>query len=194
MAERTPKYDLIIEVGHHLFWKHGIRRVSIEEVCREAGVSKMTFYRNFDNKVDLAKKVIENLFIEMESQYRELMAQEISFEEKIKQQVVMKFEGTKEISAELIKDIYSDWNEELKALFQQKAGRMTQLVYNDYQHAIDQGWIRKDVKLDFIFYMSNKMTEMASDPQLQAIYPNPQDMIMEFMNMLFYGILPRKDA
>lgn len=194
MAEKTAKYKLIVEVGHHLFWKHGIRRVSIEEICREAGISKMTFYRNFDNKIELAKAVVAKVFTDAETQYLELMAQEIPFEEKIKQQVVMKFEGTKEISAELIKDVYSDWNEELKVLFQQMAGKMTQLVYKDYQHAIDQGWIRKDVKLDFIFYMSNKMAEMASDPQLQAMYQSTQDLIMEFMNMMFYGILPRNDA
>ena len=194
MIEKNAKYDLILEVSHHLFWKHGIRRVSIEEICREAGISKMTFYRNFDNKIELAKAVVTKVFTDAETKYMELMAQEIPFEEKIKQQVVLKFEGTKEISAELIKDIYSDWNEELKVLFQQMAGKMTQLVYNDYQHAIDKGWIRKDVKLDFIFYMSNKMSEMASDPQLQAMYPNTQDLILEFMNMMFYGILPRNDA
>ena len=194
MVEKSAKYDLILEVSHHLFWKHGIRRVSIEEICREAGISKMTFYRNFDNKIELAKAVIDRLFADMIAQYDELMARDISFEEKIKQQVIMKFEGTKEISAELIKDVYSDWNVELKDLFQKHAGGMTQKVYSDYQHAIDEGWIRKDVKLDFIFYMSNKMAEMASDPQLQAIYPNTQDLIMEFMNMLFYGILPRNDA
>ena len=45
----------ILNTARQLFWKHGIRRVSVEEVCREAGVSKMTFYRSFPNKIELAK-------------------------------------------------------------------------------------------------------------------------------------------
>lgn len=191
--EDNQKYQQILETAHHLFWKFGIRRVSIDEICRESGVSKMTFYRFFSNKNELAKKIITNIFDDAVEKYENLMAQDIPFEEKIKQQVIMKFEGTKEMSAELVKDIYSGWNPELQAFFGEMAVKMTTMVRNDYATAIEKGWIRKDVKLDFIFYMTQKMTEMSSDPALLGMYGNLQELIMEFMNMMFYGILPRHD-
>ncbi|MBN2807090.1 MAG: TetR/AcrR family transcriptional regulator [Prolixibacteraceae bacterium] len=190
--EDNQKYQQILETAHQLFWKFGIRRVSIEEICRESGVSKMTLYRFFPNKVELAKKVITNMFDDSRAKYQALMAQDIPFEEKIKQQVIMKFEGTKEMSAELVKDIYSGWNPELQAFFGEMAVKMTMMVRNDYVNAIENGWIRKDVKIDFIFYMTQKMTEMSTDPALLHMYGNNiQSVIMEFMNMMFYGILPR---
>lgn len=192
--EDNQKYQDILATAHHLFWKYGIRRVSIEEICKEAGVSKMTFYRFFKNKIELAKAVLDGIFKETKEKYTDLMAQDISFAEKVKQQVIMKFEGSNEMSAELIKDIYSGWNHELKEYFERTSTEMIMMVRQDYVLAIENGWIRKDVKIDFIFYMSQKMAEMTTDQALLSLYKNPQELIMEFMNMMFYGILPRNDA
>ncbi|MFA9389906.1 MAG: TetR/AcrR family transcriptional regulator [Prolixibacteraceae bacterium] len=191
--EDNQKYQDILLTAQHLFWKFGIKRVTIEEICKEAGVSKMTFYRFFKNKIELARIVLGGIFTDAKEKYLSLMAQDIPFAEKVKQQVIMKFEGTKEISAELIKDIYSGWNAELKDYFEKTSSEMVLMVRNDYLEAIDKGWIRKDVKVDFIFYMSQKMAELSSDPALLGLYNNPQELIMEFMNMMFYGILPRND-
>ena len=190
----NPKYKQITAKAHDLFWKFGIKRVTIEEVCSEAGVSKMTFYRFFPNKIELAKDVISNIFDKTEKDYKALMSRDIPFEEKIKEQVRMKFEGTVNISEAFVADVYSGWNDELKTFFNDITVRMVKLVRDDYVKAQQEGAIRKDVNIDFIFYLSNKMTEMVSDPQLIAMYNNNvQSAIMEFMNMMFYGIVPRND-
>jgi AcrR family transcriptional regulator len=189
----NQKYQLILKTAHSLFWKFGIRRVSIEEVCSEAGVSKMTFYRFFKNKLELAKMVLQKMFDEGERDYRNLMDQDIPFKEKIKQQVIIKFEGSRQISQELVKDIYSDWNPELKAYLNEKTNQMLQMVKTDYSIAIEKGWIRRDTKIEFILYLSQKMTEMVSDPTLIGMYENMQDLIIEITNLFFYGILPRNE-
>ncbi|MFB6343195.1 TetR/AcrR family transcriptional regulator [Saccharicrinis sp. FJH62] len=190
----NPKYKQIVETAHDLFWKFGIKRVTIEEICSESGVSKMTFYRFFPNKIELAKVVISTLFEKVEKDYKALMSRDIPFEEKIKEQVRLKFEGTVNISEAFVADVYSGWNDELKAFFNEITIRMVNMVRDDYVKAQKKGAIRKDVNIDFIFYLSNKMTEMVSDPQLIAMYNNNvQHVIMEFINMMFYGIIPRKD-
>ncbi len=186
------KYDAILKTSHDLFWKFGIRRVSIEEICREANVSKMTFYRAFSNKTELAKEVVKNLFDNILMNYRKLMDQDIPFEEKVRQQLIMKFEGTNDISTELIKDIYGNTESELYKYWMRRAGEMLQMVKDDYSKAQKEGWIRKDLNLDFILYMSDKTIEMVSDERLQGMYPNMQSLIMEIANFFFYGILPYK--
>ena len=186
----SDKYDAIMRTSHELFWKFGIRRVSIEEICREANVSKMTFYRAFSNKIVLAKEVVKNLFDNILTDYRKLMDQDIPFEEKVKQQLIMKFEGTNDISAELVKDIYGNPESEIYDYWMSRANEMLQMVKDDYADAQKKGWIRKDLNLEFIMYMSNKTIEMASDEKLQSMYPNMQSLIMEIANFFFYGILP----
>ena len=58
----NPKRIQIVKTAKELFWKFGIKRVTIEEICREANVSKMTFYKFFSNKNELLHTVIEEMF------------------------------------------------------------------------------------------------------------------------------------
>ena len=54
----SKSYQAIIDTAKTLFMKHGMRRITVEEICREASVSKMTFYRLFTNKEDVAEIII----------------------------------------------------------------------------------------------------------------------------------------
>ena len=74
MKEITnPKLEQIFSTARSLFMRYGIRRVSIEEICREANVSKMTFYKHFRNKVDILKFIIERMTSESMDKYNEIM-------------------------------------------------------------------------------------------------------------------------
>jgi AcrR family transcriptional regulator len=191
LSQNTSKYDAILRTAKDLFWKHGIKKVSIEEICREAGVSKMTFYRMFPNKIELAKMILKNSFDESYAKYRKLMDCDISFEEKIKGQVLAKFQGTQNISAELIKDIYADKQLGLHEYLETRISEFYKEVRKDFAHAQQMGWMRKDINLDFILYFSNKMAELTIDPNLILMYNSAQDLIMELTNLFFYGILPK---
>jgi AcrR family transcriptional regulator len=59
MQSASKKYESILITGHDLFWKFGFKRVTIDEICKKAEVSKMTFYKYFTDKIDLAKKVFD---------------------------------------------------------------------------------------------------------------------------------------
>jgi AcrR family transcriptional regulator len=189
----SEKYTSIVSTGRQLFWKHGMSRVSVEEICREANVSKMTFYRFFANKVELGKIIIDNIIDESIEKYRSLMKQDIPFEEKIRKQLLLKFEGTKEISAEFVKDIYSNKKIGLYTHWQKRADEFAKEVRNDYSEAQKQGFIRKDLNLDFMFYFSSKSTDLLTDPNLMKMFDNIQDLIMEYANLFFFGIFSRNN-
>ena len=40
---KSKKQLELLKIARELFWKHGFKRVSIEEICQKASVSKMTF-------------------------------------------------------------------------------------------------------------------------------------------------------
>ena len=86
----NPKKQQIINTAHELFWKLGIRRVSIEEICREANVSKMTFYKHFNNKNDLVKYIIDLITGTAMKKYREIMDSNIPFHVKVEKSIQLK--------------------------------------------------------------------------------------------------------
>jgi AcrR family transcriptional regulator len=52
--------DRIFEAAKKLFYRLGIRGVSVDAIAAEADTTKVTFYRVFDSKEDLIVKVLED--------------------------------------------------------------------------------------------------------------------------------------
>ena len=98
------KRKQLIHTAKDLFFKYGIKRVTVEEICQEASVSKMTFYKHFKNKNELVKTMIIQMTDEAMEKYRKLMDSNIPFEEKVRETIHMKLEGTDQMSQEFFAD------------------------------------------------------------------------------------------
>jgi len=185
------KMERLIATGKDLFWKYGIKRVSIEEVCKVSEVSKMTFYKFFPNKIELARTILRLVMDKAIIDFRQLIESDCSFKDKVHQMFVMKLEGTKNISAEFIQDIYHNPKLGLMEDMEAYSQKSFQLFVDFLKEAQVQGRIRKEVKIEFILSYINQMTHMMNDEALMTHYESPQDLIMESVNFLFYGLLPR---
>ena len=185
---QNKKYNSILKTAKTLFWKHGIRRVTIEEICKEAGVSKMTFYKHFPNKIELAKTILENLIQSSMAKFKGIIESEMPFSEKMKEIFLLKIEGMNNFSMEFINDIYTNPETGLKGYMESQQKKSMQLTVDFYTNAKAKGFIRPDVKIDFLLAFSNQIVEMMKNAQLMAQYEEPQDFIIEAMNVLFYGI------
>ena len=188
----NPKRDLILETGKELFWKFGYKRVTIEELCKEAGISKMTFYKYFSNKIDLVKSIMDIIFTESLDKYKKIISSNIPYPEKVIAMVHLKGEQIEHMSSEFFKDYVQSDDPELISYLEQLSGESMQMFADDFRKAQENGDVRKDLKIEFIMYMMNHLVEMVQDNNLQAMYDKPQDLVMEITNFLFYGILNRE--
>lgn len=50
----------ILEKAESLFFKYGIKSISMDDLSRELGISKKTLYQSVDNKKDLVMHVFQN--------------------------------------------------------------------------------------------------------------------------------------
>jgi AcrR family transcriptional regulator len=192
--KQSGKFEAIVSAARSLFWKHGIRRVTIEEICQDAGVSKMTCYKYFSNKTAIAKYLIEDMFESGIKAYKEIYHSDISYEEKVKKMLDLKMSNSHEMSQELLDDIYKNQDEELSETIETIKKRMIGIYLDDIREAQKIKEIRDDVKPEFMLYFLNNLTEMLTDQRLVSIYSNPQQMISEVMTFFFYGIMPRKNG
>ena len=192
MKKQSEKLQAILDAGKSLFWKHGIKRVSIEEICQVAGVSKMTFYNYFSNKSALAKHIIEEISEEGIENYKNIINSDISYDQKVKKMIQAKMTNSNDISQELFLDLYKYRDKEIYSTIEAIKNRIFNIYLDDFRIAQKTGDIRSDIKPEFILYFLNRITEMMTDTELVSMYPDPQHLIAEITNIFFYGIMSEK--
>ncbi len=191
---KNKKLLQIVSTGKSLFWKFGINRVTIEEICKEAKVSKMTFYKYFKNKIELIKYILKKQTDDAWEQYYAIMNQEIPYPEKVKKTIELKMNNTNDLSSEFYKDFHKNADPELKSFLCKLSGESLKKIKDDYIKAQKEGNIRQDINPDFILYTLNFMFEkMAKDDNLILMYLTPGELIYELINFFFYGIMPRNN-
>jgi AcrR family transcriptional regulator len=188
----TRKQQDIVQTAKDLFWKHGVSRVTMEEISDKADVSKMTLYKYYSNKKELALEVLKNEVGKAFTKFEQIIHSDLPFEEKLEQMFLMKLEGTKGISREFISDIYQNPKLGLYQYIEEQSRRSTELFRQFLEESQRQGLIRKDLKIPFVQHYMNHLTGLVTDQQLLDHYNNPQELIMESMRFMFYGLLPRK--
>lgn len=189
MTSNTKK-EQILATGKLLFWKFGFKRVTIEEICREASVSKMTFYKFFPNKLELAIAVLDKMFAESIVKIRRLSADHESPEKTFHKILQLKAEASKGIGEEFIKDLYTNPESGLKTYMEGKTGEMFSEIINVYEKGKVDGWIRKDLNIPFFFSFIRKSMEHMSSEEYLSFFESPQELIMEVTKLFLYGITP----
>jgi len=187
----NPKYVQLVEAAHGLFWRYGIKRVSVEEICRAAGVSKMTFYNHFKNKVELALYVLRKVMQTGHEVYRGIMDRDVPFAEKAADFIQMKLDASDDVSREIIEEIMHSPIPEIAEYMQQLSRQNVQLLLADLTKAQQNGEIRQDIKPEFLLYFIHHMIEISTEEQLTGMFSSPQDLTRELLSLFFYGILPR---
>ena len=73
------KKEQIIEAARKLFYQFGFKKVSMDEIAREAGVTKKTIYMYFNSKEELLKYFIEEEIKEMRQIVEEVESMNLDF-------------------------------------------------------------------------------------------------------------------
>ena len=137
----SKKQRQIVETAETLFTRHGIKRITVEEICQKAGVSKMTFYKYFANKIELVKHLWNNWIEESFDKLDEIDAMDIAFPEKIELMFAWKAELVSKMSTEFIEELLPIEFEKEKAM-----RRFLEFIMK----AQERGDIRPEIRPEFI--------------------------------------------
>lgn len=189
--ENNPRLEQIVAAGKELFYRYGIKRVTVEEICEKAEISKMTFYKFFANKLELVKYLLNTTIDDTQAKFDQLLTSDLPFPQKVQKIIEMKLESLHDMSSEFMLEIYKGEYAEIIELLQQLTQQAKKKYIDFLQAARDAGHIRADIRMEFHLYVLDKLTEMATDPALAALYDSPAEVVNETVNLYFYGILNR---
>jgi AcrR family transcriptional regulator len=190
MVDSNKKLEDIRRTAKDLFWKYGFKRVSIEEICQKANVSKMTYYKHFPNKIELAKAVFNNVVEEGEQKLKQILKEDSPATVKMQKIFQIKVDGSNDISEEFLQDFYMGTEPELKTYVEERIRKTWDVLTDDIKEAQKNGVFRKSFKPELMIKVQNKLLEMLKDESVINMYNSQQELILEFSNLMLYGISP----
>ncbi len=187
----TKKCLQLITTAGKLFKEHGFKNISVEQICSESKVSKMTFYKNFKNKNDLILYILTEIFERGFLEVDRIYAENISFEEKMIQLFTWKQNFIKEWGDKFILD-YMHALPDLKLLLEDYYTKSHQLFLALIIESQKKGEVRPEIRPEFILKMLDLFQVVAQDDDLIKYYNKYNDFLAEINNFFFYGIIAGK--
>ena len=182
------KKDQIVRTGESLFYRHGLRRVTVEEICREANVSKMTFYKHFANKLELFKHIWTGWSDSIYERLEIMEKEGASFMEKMKAIVDFKMELLEKMNPALLDDVIHS-GPELAEFIQGLRAKSMERFFEIVSTAREKGDMR-DIRTEFLLVALDNLGKMAENDELRRLYPSDMEFFRELNDFFFFGIMP----
>ncbi|MES2984606.1 MAG: TetR/AcrR family transcriptional regulator [Pseudomonadota bacterium] len=74
----------LVDAAHALIWASSYAHVSVEDICREAGVQKGSFYHFFPTKSDLAAAALEDHWQQIQPEMEAIFANHLSPQQQLR--------------------------------------------------------------------------------------------------------------
>jgi AcrR family transcriptional regulator len=178
----SKKRAQIIRTAANLFSRFGARRVTVEEVCREAQVSKMTFYKYFPNKKELVRTIRDDWVEEGFRKFDEIKALSIPYPEKINLMTRWKVEFTARVNAEFIRELVS---------IDEVMDTVKRRYLNNIVQAQKEGEIRSDIHPEFLWMVTEKLYELVKEGTWKTVFSDLSQFQEQGRVLFFYGLLTR---
>ena len=176
----SKKCAQLIETAKELFFRHGVRRVTVEEICERAKVSKVTFYKYFTNKDELVKHISEDLINQGFSKYDEINELDISFPEKVDLITRWRIGFFSTIDSEFIEDILS---------IEDVTAEMKHRYIRNIVAAQLKGEVRKDISPELIWLVTEKLNELVRGASWKGVFTDYSEFQRQLRRMYFFGLL-----
>ncbi|MGB1247239.1 MAG: TetR/AcrR family transcriptional regulator [Chitinophagales bacterium] len=145
----TQEQQILIK-AESLFFKLGVKSITMDDLAREMGVSKKTIYKYVDNKADLVKKVMQNHFEQERSVMDSILsAHDNAIDEMIAiiRNVLKHVRG---IHPSSIYDIQKYYPESWAMFKEFKDNFIYSCVLNNLQHGKEEGFYRENFNPEII--------------------------------------------
>ncbi|HNS17669.1 MAG TPA: TetR/AcrR family transcriptional regulator [Bacteroidales bacterium] len=160
------KLKQILDAATALFSRYSIRSVTMDDICRELGISKKTIYQQISSKEDLVKAMLE---------YRNSAVKEIFVNSSVPGQNAMdtlaafskqleEYMRNLNANPSLDYDLRKYFPDSYRSHIEQRNRYIHQQVAENIRLGIDQGLFRADLNADLVASLYIKAMESLHEP------------------------------
>lgn len=186
-----PKHKKLIETAYLLFQRHGFQRVSVEEICRRAQVSKVTFYKYFSSKDELIVFITRLIFEALYAEIRKVLKSDQGIKVIFDRASIIKQEYIGKMGEELLMGIMSfpAAREYLDDVSKRSWMEFREYVINEQR----KGNINPRIDIDYILPILSEINKLFNVEGLKNLYKKPDLLITQINELIVNGLLARKE-
>ncbi len=159
------KLEYIIKESTRIFFKYGIKSMSMDDIAHELGMSKKTLYLYVENKTELVQKILDHQLNCQCSEKDQIQGKKLNA-------IAILLEVSKIINKhlrEMHPSVTYDLQKYYPELFKKYLEKKREELYTDIQHNIEQGiaegLYRNDLNIELIAKIYLKKLETIHDPE-----------------------------
>jgi AcrR family transcriptional regulator len=191
-GQSEKKYEKLLDKAEELFWQYGYTSVSVDQIAKEAGISKMTIYKHFHSKEDLLIEVlmrnterhINRLMEKIDEKYHTL--------EKIEVMYSYMMEMNSELSPIFVKEIL-----ERATILGRIVAYKEKRTLEMWRNMVEDGIQKKEIRELDIDFISNLLLYMPTIFMKTDSYIDEVKRVKMFENLfdfMSYGLLGKKEG
>lgn len=185
--------ERILSEAERLFWKYGVRSVTMEDIAHQLGISKKTIYQHFSDKEAILCQVIKERIEADETEMRCMVDTTANPIEELMMVLEMMRLKQDQVSPNLLIDIKRHYPQAF-ALFRKYMDiQLMKSILENIQKGISEGLYRKDINPAILARMRIEQIEMAFN---NDFFPTSQYTTLEIQQELIHhfvrGMLTEK--
>lgn len=185
--------ERIIKSALNLFWRYGIRSVTMDDIARDLGISKRTIYQHYSDKEAILALVIQE---EIRTQKCEMEKLEELAENPIEEAMyatVQMQETLADMNPTLLYDLKKYYPNAWELFQNYKQEFIIKNMQENLLKGIAMGLYRPDIDVEVLSLLRVEQIVLAFDP---TVYPAKKFKLMhvqtQFLNHFLRGILSEK--
>lgn len=185
--------ERILAETERLFWKYGVRSVTMEDIAKQLGISKKTIYQHFADKEDILYQVLQDKMVKNQS---EMACKPIEGSNPVEEMLFvlsMMQKHADEVSPNLLIDIRRYYPQAFALFRQYKEQYIMRSILENIQNGIRQGLYRSDLNPTILARLRVEQIELSFD---HTIFPTDQYTMLEIQHELMHhfvrGMLTEK--
>jgi TetR/AcrR family transcriptional regulator, cholesterol catabolism regulator len=185
--------EKILKGAEELFFKYGVRSVTMDDIARHLGMSKKTIYQSFKEKDEIVHRLMQSHIKKDECTFTETYAKATNVVEEVFNMMRNITEIFSRINPLLFYELQKYYPQSWKLMKDFKEEFVQKMVEQSLEKGKKDGYVRQDVNTRILSRLRMEEVELAFNP---AVYPADKFSIVEVQLTLvehfLYGICTLK--
>jgi AcrR family transcriptional regulator len=184
----------IVHAAREHFFSHGFRRVTMDDLADELGISKKTLYAYFPGKFDLLEAVLADKFAGVEAKLkRAARAQPHNFSATLHELLAGTQSELDEIKPPFVRDMRQKAPQVFKVIERRRAALIQRYFGKLFVQGQRAGMVRKDVPAKLIIEILLAVVQaIMNPPKMEELGMMPTEGFSGILRVVLEGVLTPK--